>query len=71
MAAVGNNSSEGLKFGAGLFLTISFITLCVLVYFIAQDGAKVATKKFTGLNTELSNPNLSSLRTQQYQAARC
>lgn len=54
MSAVGNNSSEGLKFGAGLFLTISFITLCVLVFFIAQDGAKTATKKFTGLNTELS-----------------
>lgn len=60
MAAVGDNSSDGLKFGAGLFLTIAFITTCALVFFISQDGAKMATKKFSTLNTELSQSEFSS-----------
>lgn len=50
----GRNASEGLKFGADLFLSVAFITLCVLVFLIAQDGSKTATAKFSGLNTELS-----------------
>ncbi|WP_059040715.1 hypothetical protein [Paenibacillus rubinfantis] len=50
----GQSSSEGLKFGANLFLTVAFITLCVMVFLIAQDGSKSATAKFSGLNTELS-----------------
>jgi len=60
MAAVGDNSSDALKFGGGLFLTIAFITTCALVFFIAQDGQKTATKKFTSLNTELSQSEFSS-----------
>jgi hypothetical protein len=60
MAAVGDSSSDGLKFGAGLFLTIAFITACALVFFISQDGAKTATKKFTTLNTELSQSEFMS-----------
>lgn len=50
----GQSSSEGLKFGASLFLTVAFITLCVTVFLVAQDGSKSATAKFSGLNTELS-----------------
>lgn len=54
MAAVGDTSSEGLKFGSGLFLSIAFITVAALVFYVALDGAKTAAQKFTGLNTELS-----------------
>ncbi|GKS12952.1 hypothetical protein YDYSY3_39520 [Paenibacillus chitinolyticus] len=60
MAAAGDTSSEGLKFGGGLFLTIAFITVCATVFYIALDGSKTATKKFTSLNTELSQSEFLS-----------
>lgn len=54
MAAAGDNSSHGLLFGAGTLLTVAFITITVLVFNTAQDGAKTATAKFSTVNTELS-----------------
>ncbi|AGA60031.1 hypothetical protein Theco_4029 (plasmid) [Thermobacillus composti KWC4] len=48
------NASKALYFGASLLLTIALITIGVMVFLNAQDGAKTATKKFSGLNVELS-----------------
>ncbi|PGT83230.1 ABC transporter permease [Bacillus sp. AFS040349] len=45
---------KALLLGAALFITIALITLGVVVYNTASDGAKTANKEFSSIQTELS-----------------
>lgn len=45
---------KALLLGAALFITIALITLGVIVYNTASDGAKAANKEFSSIQTELS-----------------
>jgi hypothetical protein len=47
-------AKRALLFGAGLFLTIAFITIMVVTFSTATDASKAATNEFSSVQTELS-----------------
>lgn len=51
---MGENASAALKLGAGLLLTLAFITIVVLIFMTSTDAAKEAQTQFTTIQTQLS-----------------